>query len=272
MTTLNLSVRRLSVAVAGRTLVEGLDADFSGGDFVAVLGQNGAGKTLTLHTLAGLRAAAGGRIELRGRPVDALPRRQIAQEMALLPQLVDDLFPSRVFDTVLIGRHPHIDRLQLPSADDRELAWQALREMGLAELADRDITTLSGGERRRLAIAQSLAQTPGIYLLDEPTNHLDPQHQLAVCKLFARKARDGATVVAALHDVNLARRFATHALLLYGDGSWQLGSSADTLQATQLSKLFGVTMEAVPWHDSELFVAASAYGERPALDRIDAEQ
>ena len=86
--------------------------------------------------------------------------------------------------------------------------------------------TLSGGERRRLAIAQVLTQTPDLYLLDEPTNHLDPQHQLDALRLFREKADDGAAVIASLHDVNLAVRFADRCLLLYGDGRWDLGSTA----------------------------------------------
>ncbi len=128
--------------------------------------------------------------------------------------------------------------------------------MGLAKLADRDIFTLSGGERRRLAIAQVLTQTPHIYLLDEPTNHLDPQHQLDVLNVFAAKARGGAAVVVSLHDVNLAARFADKCLLLYGNGEWELDATTAVLNEKRLSDLYATKIETVNWRDKRLFIAA----------------
>ena len=127
--------------------------------------------------------------------------------------------------------------------------------MGLAELTGRDILTLSGGERRRLALAQVLAQSPAVYLLDEPTNHLDPQHQLDAMRVFRAAADAGASVVATLHDVNLAVRFADRCLLLYGDGRWTLGPSANVLNEDNLSELFATPMEVVSWRSQQLFVA-----------------
>ena len=127
----------------------------------------------------------------------------------------------------------------------------------LDNLADRDILTLSGGERRRLAIAQVLTQSPDVYLLDEPTNHLDPQHQLDTLRIFRQAADGGAGVIASLHDVNLAVRFADRCLLLFGDGRWQLGESSKVLNEETLSELFATRMEAVAWRSQELFVASS---------------
>ena len=124
-------------------------------------------------------------------------------------------------------------------------------------LAARDILTLSGGERRRVAVAQILAQEPEIYLLDEPTNHLDPQHQLDVLDVFRRAADAGACVIASLHDVNLAVRYADRCLLLYGDGRWELGTCDDILTESRLAALFGTAMEAIKWRDSRIFVAVN---------------
>ncbi len=253
-----LGARDLQVSVPGRILVNDLDVELRPGEFVAILGRNGAGKTLTLHTLAGLREAARGRLELAGADLETLSRREIARTLALLPQYSEDLFPSTVFDTVLIGRHPHIEPLRLESAEDREIAARCLREMHLEGLAERDVATLSGGERRRLAIAQTLAQTPQVYLLDEPLNHLDPQHQLDVLELFSSRVREGATVVATLHDVNLAARYADRCLLLFGDGRWCVGNTAEALSVETLTELFDVEMEAVRWRDTRLFVACGA--------------
>ena len=101
-----------------------------------------------------------------------------------------------------------------------------------------------------------LTQQPDVYLLDEPTNHLDPQHQLDALRLFSDRANNGATVIASLHDVNLAVRYADRCLLLYGDGSWDLGPTADVLDTQRLSKLYDTRMEAVNWRSRQLYVAS----------------
>ena len=253
-----LETTALSVSVPGRTLVDALDVDIESGEFVAVLGQNGVGKTLSLLTIAGLRQPAGGDVLLNGRGIFSLPRSAIAKQLALLPQNVDDIFPATVLDTVLIGRHPHIPRLQWASGHDHDIAMSALETMDLGELAERDVLTLSGGERRRLAVAQILAQAPQVYLLDEPTNHLDPQHQLDVLRVFRQSADDGAAVVASLHDVNLAVRFADRCLLLFGDGRWDLGATDDILDEARLEALYGTPIESVHWRSQRLFVAAGS--------------
>jgi len=242
--------------VPGRLLVDNLNLDVAAGETLAVLGPNGVGKSLTLHTLAGLAPAPPGTVLFGGRALADWPRAELARHIALLPQYVEDVFPATVMDTVMIGRHPHIPRFHWESASDRRIAADALAAVDLAALAHRDIATLSGGERRRLAIAQVLTQAPGIYLLDEPTNHLDPQHQLDALGLFSRRAAAGAAVVTSLHDVNLAARFADRCLLLYGDGRWEIGRTAEVLTARRLSELYATSMESVAWRDSQLFVAA----------------
>jgi iron complex transport system ATP-binding protein len=244
----------LTVTVPNRRLVDALSMNAAAGQILAILGPNGVGKSLLLNTLAGLRSS-GGRIELGGTPLGDLSRQQIARRLALLPQYTEDFFPSTVLDTVMIGRHPHITRWAWESGRDLEIARAALQAVDLDALEQRDVLTLSGGERRRLAVAQVLTQDPSIYLLDEPTNHLDPQHQLDVLRLFRARADSGRTVIVSLHDVNLAARFADRCLLLFGDGRWESGSSDQILTAERLSALYATRIEALPWRDRSLFVA-----------------
>jgi len=251
-----LSCKKVDVSVPGRSLVRHLDLEIIGGEFLAVLGPNGVGKSLSLHALAGLRGLDNGHIKLDGEQISSLSRRQIAARLALLPQYTEDVFPATVIDTVIIGRHPHIGRFQWESDHDREMAVAALQDVDLTNMAHRDIGTLSGGERRRLAVAQVLTQDPAIYLLDEPTNHLDPQHQLDVLRIFRDKALAGAAVVASLHDINLAARFADKCLLLYGDGRWVLGDTNTVLTTERLTELYATSMESVSWRNTNLFVAA----------------
>jgi iron complex transport system ATP-binding protein len=187
-----LEVSELRVSVPGRVLVDRLDMTLQRGEFIAVLGRNGTGKTLSLLTLAGLREADRGTISLGGEAIDALRRQQVAKRLALLPQDTDDIFPATVLDTALVGRHPHIGRFRWESPEDYEFARESLATVGIGNLADRDVLSLSGGERRRLAIAQVLTQAPDVYLLDEPTNHLDPQHQVDTLRIF-RHAADSAS-------------------------------------------------------------------------------
>jgi iron complex transport system ATP-binding protein len=252
----NISCRNLTISVPGRTLVESLNIEARKGEFIAILGPNGVGKSLALHTLAGIRPAQSGYIELQGRKLNEHSRHDIALKLSLLPQYTEDIFPATVFDTVMIGRHPHIGRFRWETNSDRDIARHSLAQVDLTELADRDVLTLSGGERRRLAVAQVLTQSAATYLLDEPTNHLDPQHQLDVLKIFRRKADNGDAILASLHDVNLASRFADRCLLFFGDGRWKIGDTASVLKGDTLSELYATAMETVPWRDSNLFIAS----------------
>lgn len=250
------SCDNLRVSVPGRLLVEGLSFDVVPGELVAVLGPNGVGKSLMMHTLAGLRDARSATVRIDGLSVATTSRKHIATRLALLPQHVDDVFSATVLETALVGRHPHIGHMSWESEHDFAVARSALSAVGLTGLELRDVLTLSGGERRRLAIAQVLTQDPAVYLLDEPTNHLDPQHQLDALQLFRDKADGGAVVLASLHDVNLAVRYANRCLLLYGDGRWDLGATGEILDPGRLSELYSTAMEAVTWRSSKLFVAS----------------
>lgn len=233
-----LAARDLGVSVGERRLVVGLNVRFAPGEFVAILGRNGCGKTLTLHTLAGLRAATAGSVELLGEPLAELSRRRIAQRLGLLMQDLEEGFASTVMESLLIGRHPHLALLEREGPADQRLAQAALTRVGLPGFAERSTATLSGGEQRRCAMAALLTQDPQVYLLDEPSNHLDPQQQLAVLSLFKEEAGRGRTVIAILHDPTLAARFADSALLLYGDGNWLAGPASQVLNAPALSQLY----------------------------------
>jgi iron complex transport system ATP-binding protein len=246
----------VDVCVGSRTLVRGLDLQVAGGSMLAILGPNGSGKSLSLHTLAGLRSPKAGALLISGRPLTEWSRRALARELALLPQNVEDPFPASVIETVLLGRHPHIARWQWESARDFAIASDALAAVGLAGYEERDVLTLSGGERRRAALAAVLAQTPRIFLLDEPTNQLDPNHQLEALQLLRERADRGAAVIVTLHDPNLAERFADTVLLIGKDGTWRCGRVADILNPQQLSILYDTRFEAVEIGGRRVFYQA----------------
>lgn len=233
-----LAARRLSVRAGDQELVRELEFSLRPGELLAVLGRNGSGKSLLLHTLAGLRPVSSGSVELQGRQLAQQSRREIARRLALLPQDSDPPPQMQVFEWVLGGRFAHGNEWRWPNDTDRRITLDSLRRVQLESFAQRWLTTLSGGELRRASLATLLTQDAAVMLLDEPTNHLDPK-QIAVVMQLARDAcAAGAAIIVTLHDPQLALRWADSALLLQSDGRWQLGGASATLNAAALSATY----------------------------------
>lgn len=240
-----LSCRGLDIGVAGRMLCADLDLDVRAGERWAIVGPNGAGKTTLVAVLAGLRAPMAGIISYDGVALTALAPRERALTRGWLPQDSVDFFPATVLETVLIGRHPHLGRFDWESAADVDRARDALARFDLAGFETRDVRTLSGGERRRVALAALVAQEPGLMLMDEPSSHLDLGQQVAALDALSALARaDGTALVMVLHDLHLALRYADFAIAL-GGGSAVTGRAEDVLTADAMSALFGHSLAAV---------------------------
>lgn len=263
-----LSCSHLDVGVGDRTLVRDLSLRLAGGDLVCMLGPNGVGKTLTLHTLAGLWPPLAGTVQLDGRSLGTMGRRHIARRLGLLLQDDADTFPATVLDAALLGRHPHIGPWASETLADTEIVQQALGMLDLAGLESRPVATLSGGERRRVALARLLAQQADVMLLDEPVNQLDPRHQGRVLSTLQRLADSGKVVVISLHDPVLARRFARSTLLLFGDGAWEFGPASQLLTPARLERVFQTRYERFVGADGAVYLPALP----AAADRADAAQ
>ncbi len=234
-----LRTESLDVSVAGLPVCRDLNLDIRSGEIWGMLGANGVGKTTLLHTLAGLRAPAGGRVWLRGDDLRTLPRRRAARWVGVLFQDDPDPFPTTVLEAALIGRHPHLAAWQWEGEAERRLARAALAAVGIENLQERSVATLSGGERRRLGIATLLTQEPQLFLLDEPTNHLDVRHQVSLLELLRQEVRSSArAALMILHDINLAARFCDHLILLFGNGRHAHGESPDLLVPVHLERLY----------------------------------
>ena len=234
-----LSAADLAVAAGGRILIDRLDLAVRPGECWAIVGPNGAGKTSLLHTLAGLASPLRGSVKYSGSDVGTLAPRERARRRALLPQDSNDAFPASVLETALIGRHPHLSRLAWESSSDVETARRALAQFNVAALAARDVRTLSGGERRRVALATLLVQDAPLALLDEPSSHLDVGQQAAALEFFVRATRErGRALVMVLHDLHLATRFCDHAIAV-GGGHARTGRADELLTVAVLSELFG---------------------------------
>ncbi len=253
--TVLLQATALTLGIADRALVNDLELTIRTGERWAVLGPNGSGKTTLLHTLAGLRAVQHGEVGWRGQALSGIPRRRLSCQLGLLLQDDPTSFPATVLESVLTGRFPHLGPFGWESNSDLQLAEQALADVDLAGLSGRDVASLSGGERRRLAIATLLAQAPTLALLDEPTNHLDLRHQTQLMSLLGARFGDAEhALLAVLHDPTLALRHCSHALLLPGNGSWHAGQADHMLTAQRLSELYGQPLQLVQQDGLRAFV------------------
>jgi iron complex transport system ATP-binding protein len=230
---------------------------FSPGEIWCIAGPNGAGKTTLISTLAGLLRPAAGHVELDGVPLAAWPPTRLAQRRAVMPQTAHDAFSASVLDVVLLGRYPYLTGWGWESAADRAAAHEALDALALTRLAARDVLSLSGGERQRVALAAALCQDAPLLLLDEPLAHLDVHHQIDCLTALARWMRACARIVLfSCHDLNLARRFATHALLLDGAGKVHAGAVADVLTPALASRAFGYPLVLIEADGYEALVPA----------------
>jgi iron complex transport system ATP-binding protein len=276
MTAPLLSCRGVDVTVGSRCLVRALDIDVAAGQRWALVGPNGAGKSTLLLVLAGARAADAGTVTLAGQALSAWSVEHLAGLRAMLADRWIDPFAASALDTVMAARYrlrgwrdPRTagsprsrqrapDPLDPPAADAEgaeAVARECLAALDCAALADRDVRYLSRGERQRVALATALAQQTALVLLDEPISHQDPRHQIQV--LQALQSRRDCTFIGALHDINAAARFATHALLLHGDGRWLAGTASTVLTRGNLSPLFETPITEIDVGPHRVFVAES---------------
>ncbi len=234
-----LRCENLFIEAGDRRLIENLTLDIQYGQRWAVLGMNGAGKTTLLQTLAGLLPAQQGQIYLNDQALQQKSRRQIALKLGLLFQDQHELFPGTVMETILTGRHPHLRAWQWESADDKDKARKLLTAVDLDHYEQRQVTTLSGGERRRLGIATVLLQDPDLLLLDEPVNHLDLHHQQTILQLLnSTVQKKNKSLLMVMHDINLSAHYCDHVLMIFKDGKTRQGSTAELFQEDILSELY----------------------------------
>lgn len=236
----SLAARGVKVRLGGRWVLDGVEAVFAPGQVTAILGPNGAGKSTLLACLAGLRRPEAGRCELDGRDVLAMPARARARRVGLLPQTPEVAWPVEVRTLVGLGRIPFSGAWGL-SAEDAAEVERAMVRARVEALADRDVTTLSGGERGRVLIARALAGEPEWLLADEPLAGLDPGHQLDVGELFRElAAQAGHGVVVTLHDLSLAARIADRVMVLAQGRLIADGPPGEALSPDVLARAYAI--------------------------------
>ncbi len=239
MTAPLLACSNLAVGIGARRFCAGLAFAVAPGERWAIVGPNGAGKTTLLRTLAGLAAPRAGSIAIGGHALAALAPRERARRIAWLPQDSNDAFATTVLATVLVACHPRLAWLQWESDADVERAHASLAAFGVDDLASRDVRTLSGGERRRVALSALVLQDTPLWLLDEPSSHLDlGQQDAALAAVCERVTREGRGAVMVLHDLHLAARYCNRVIAL-GHGRADVGPAEAMLTVERMSALFG---------------------------------
>lgn len=210
-----IELKEIHFAYGACEVIRGLSMSVGSGEIVGILGPNGAGKSTLIRLAAGLIEAQRGTVTLEGRWVGALSARELASQVAVVPQQNVVPFAFTAFEVVLMGRSPHLSFFGFESARDIEIAREAMEATDCIEFASRDINELSGGERQRVFLARAIAQGPRLLLLDEPATFLDIRHQIALHKLLAKLNREkGLTIVSAMHDLNMASLFCDRIIML----------------------------------------------------------
>lgn len=237
-----LRIEGLQVALDGRRVLEGIDAELAPGALIGVLGPNGAGKSTLARALLGLAPPSAGRVLLDGRDVRGIPAAERARAMAYLPQGGSLHWPLTVERLVALGRSPHLGPLSRPGGADQAAVDAAMARAEVTALRDRTATELSGGETARALLARALAVDAPALVVDEPLAGLDPGHQLDTMALLAGHAREGRLVVAILHDLTLASGWCDRLLLLSQGRLVADGTPAQVLDDARLAQVYGVAV------------------------------
>ncbi len=235
-----LQAQALTLRYEARVISRDLSLSVPDGAFTAVVGPNACGKSTLLRALARLLPPQRGQVLLDSKAIHTLPSREVARQLGMLPQSPTAPDGITVADLVARGRFPHQSFLRQWTPADEAAVDDALRLTGTIDLAERPLAELSGGQRQRVWIAMALAQETPILLLDEPTTFLDLSHQIELLDLLARLNAEGRTIVAVLHELNLAFRYADH-LIAMRDGSIVAeGAPSEIVTESLMQEVFGL--------------------------------
>jgi iron complex transport system ATP-binding protein len=210
-----LKIENLFGGYHKETVIKGISLEIQKGDFIGIIGPNGSGKTTLLRLVSRVLAPQKGKIYLEGRDIGAMGLKEFCQEVAFVAQDTAINFSFSVLEIALMGRIPHLKRLQLETKHDMDIVEKSLSMTDASQLKEKKIDELSSGERQRVVIAKALAQEPVLLYLDEPTSHLDIGHQIQILDLLKKFNRNNnLTIVMVLHDLNLASEYCNRIVLL----------------------------------------------------------
>jgi len=240
---LKIEIQDLSFKYDGNEVLKNIDLSIDEGTFLGLMGPNGSGKTTLLRTMMTYLKPDRGAILVDSKPVHTLGEREVARLLAVVPQSSPTHFNFTAYEMVMMGRIPHIrNRLAGESKSDGKIVRDAMQRTDTWKFAERTFSSLSGGERQRVIIARALAQHPEIMLLDEPTVYLDIASQFEIMDLLKSLNEDGLTIVAVLHDLNIASRYCNEIALLHNGKLESFGSPEKVFTSANIARIFGIEM------------------------------
>jgi iron complex transport system ATP-binding protein len=235
-----IKTENLTFAYKDQPVIKGISLSIEKGEMVGLLGPNGSGKTTVLKIFSAVLSGRG-QVKLNGRDIQTYGKRELSRLFAMVPQESQILFPYTVAEIVLMGRASYHSPLALEGERDLEIARASMELTDCLSFADRYLHELSGGEKQRVIIARALAQEPEILLLDEPSAFLDLKHQVQIFELMRRLNREhGLTIVAALHDLNLAALFFPRLVMLRDGRIYRDGSPREVLTESTIEEIYGI--------------------------------
>ena len=257
-----IEVRGLGFSYPSGAVLQDLNLTIRPGRFYTIVGPNGSGKTTLLDVLCGNKAPNAGTVRLNDRTLNDYRHRELARQLALVPQEFGIDFPFTVREVVSMGRHPHIPRFSRPSREDTQAIDRAMTAMDLDRYAATYVTQLSGGEKQRVVLARAMAQDTSVLLMDEPVSQLDIKHSLMVLGLARTLAAQGRIVVAVMHDLNLAALTGQEFFFLKQGRVEAAGPAPEVLTPENIARVFGVKA-AVEWNEFSQAYAVSFRNEAP---------
>ncbi|MDD2777483.1 MAG: ABC transporter ATP-binding protein [Methanocellales archaeon] len=241
MTSVTLRINNIACRYESTSVLEDIELSALGGDFIGVIGPNASGKSTLIRSISRTLRPYMGAILLDEKDVYALPSKEVAKKLAVVPQESVITFAFTALEIVLMGRNPHIGRFDAEGADDLAIARKAMELTNTWHLSERPINELSGGEKQRVIIARALAQEPKVLLLDEPTDHLDIGHQIEILDLIKRLSKEESIIVIAVfHNLNLASLYCDRLMLIHHGKIFSLGSPENVLTAENIKRVYGV--------------------------------
>lgn len=236
-----IDVTSLSFSYGKINILNDISFSVPKGRVTALMGPNGSGKTTLLRSILNIHKRSGGSVTVNGEVLESIHRDRFPRIMAYVPQHISNRFPVKVFDAVLMGRRKSL-AWRIPAADI-EAAERVIDRLGLSDIAMRDMTQLSGGQRQKVALARAVAQDADYIILDEPTSSLDVRHQIETMEIISSLAAEGKGVLMAIHDIQLAANRADTVMVLSGGRMYASGSSSDVVNEKMLREVYGVEAE-----------------------------
>ncbi|MBD3108715.1 ABC transporter ATP-binding protein [Bacillus sp. AGMB 02131] len=233
-----LQMRDLTFKRGNRIIVDHMNLSIEAGQFIGLIGPNGTGKSTLLRLLAKLLKPYAGSVHFGQKNLNEMTDIEVAKAITYMPQTTILDYQFTVEQVVMMGRHPHRKKWQLSHKHDSKIVEDSMKQTGIDHLKDRFITTLSGGERQLVFLAKAITQQSEVILLDEPTSDLDIYHQVQISEIICRLAQDGKTVLAAIHDINLAARYCDQLLLLRDGDIAAFAAPTEALTEEFLQKVF----------------------------------